>query len=186
MLAKITLALAIAAILGVVSVAHAATKDKADQGGASTSRIVQPLNYQRYGNPRFSPDVPQAPSPVIPDDYEGLNRSQSLDHAAGHFPVRFDQGGPSAADRWTSSIGTFGIMSVAARIVGNAGVCTILTALDVTTELRRATRLDRTHGSSLAKAYVPGFGRAPRLSKPPLDTEEVGRNSNLLASYCDN
>jgi len=79
-----------------------------------------------------------------------------------------------------------GIMSVAARIVGNAGVCTILTALDVTTELRRATRLDRTHGSSLAKAYVPGFGRAPRLSKPPLDTEEVGRNSNLLASYCDN
>jgi hypothetical protein len=71
MLAKITLALAIAAILGVVSVAHAATKDKADQGGASTSRIVQPLNYQRYGNPRFSPDVPQAPSPVIPDDYEG-------------------------------------------------------------------------------------------------------------------
>ena len=70
MLAKITLALAIAAILGVVSVAHAATKDKADQGGASTSRIVQPLNYQRYGNPWFSRD-PQAPDPVIPDDYEG-------------------------------------------------------------------------------------------------------------------
>jgi hypothetical protein len=70
MLAKITLALAIAAILGVISLAHAATKDKAGQGGASTSRIVQPLNYQPYGDPRFSRD-PQAPNPVIPDDYEG-------------------------------------------------------------------------------------------------------------------
>jgi len=70
MLAKITLALAIAAILGVVSVAHAATKDKADQGGASTSRIVQPLNYQRYGNPRFSLE-PQAPHLFVRDDEEG-------------------------------------------------------------------------------------------------------------------
>ena len=115
MLAKTTIALATVVILSVVSVAQAATKDKADQGGASTSRIVQPLNYQRYGNPRFSPDVPQAPSPVIPDDYEGLNRSQSLDHAAGHFPVRFDQGGPSAADRWTSSIGTLLPMELCGR-----------------------------------------------------------------------
>ena len=34
-----------------------------------------------------------------------LDRSQSLDHPAGHFPASFDQGGPSAADRLTSSIG---------------------------------------------------------------------------------
>jgi hypothetical protein len=64
-------------------------------------------------------------------------------------------------------------MSVAARIAGNAGVCTILTTLDVTTELRRAIKLDRTHGTSLAKAYVPGVGRAPSLSMPTLDAEEA-------------
>ena len=34
-----------------------------------------------------------------------VNRSQSLDHPAGLFPVSFDQGGPSAPDRLTSSIG---------------------------------------------------------------------------------
>src|SRR5215813_15018944 len=35
-----------------------------------------------------------------------LNRPPSLDQAAGRFPVRFDQGGPHAADRSTRSIGT--------------------------------------------------------------------------------
>jgi hypothetical protein len=35
-----------------------------------------------------------------------VNRSQSLDHRAGLFPGWLDQGGPSAADRLTSSIGT--------------------------------------------------------------------------------
>src|SRR6516162_3982409 len=35
-----------------------------------------------------------------------LNRSPSLDQAAGLFPVRFGQGRPHAADRSTSSIGT--------------------------------------------------------------------------------
>ena len=34
-----------------------------------------------------------------------VSRSQSLDHGAGLFPASFDQGGPSAADRLTSSIG---------------------------------------------------------------------------------
>ena len=35
-----------------------------------------------------------------------VNRSQSLDHRAGLFPGWLDQGGRSAADRLTSSIGT--------------------------------------------------------------------------------
>src|SRR6516225_3831967 len=61
--------LATAAILGVVSVAQAAAKDKGE--GSVGGRIIQPLNYERYGNPRFFRDVPQAPNPVIPDDYEG-------------------------------------------------------------------------------------------------------------------
>jgi hypothetical protein len=34
-----------------------------------------------------------------------VNRSQSLDRPAGLLPATFDQGGPSAADRLTSSIG---------------------------------------------------------------------------------
>ncbi len=34
-----------------------------------------------------------------------VNRSPSLDHRAGLFPVGFDHGGPSAIDRLTSSIG---------------------------------------------------------------------------------
>ena len=67
MLGKSTIAVATAAILGLVSVAQAATKDKR---GASTSRIVHPVNYQRYGNPRFSLE-PQAPHLFVRDDEEG-------------------------------------------------------------------------------------------------------------------
>ena len=71
MLPKTTIVLATAAILGVVSVAQAA-KDKGE--GSVGGRIIQPLNYERYGNPRFFRDGPQAPNPVIPDDYEGYPR----------------------------------------------------------------------------------------------------------------
>jgi hypothetical protein len=62
MLAKTTIALAIAAILGVVSVAQAAPKDKGDKAG-----LGQPVNYERYGSPR----LPQAPHPIVRDDDEG-------------------------------------------------------------------------------------------------------------------
>ena len=43
MLGKTTIALATAAILGVVSVAQAAAKDKGE--GSVGGRIIQPLNY---------------------------------------------------------------------------------------------------------------------------------------------
>ena|SRR6185312_6927268 len=64
---------------------------------------------------RFVPIAvaPAGSSDVAPDSYpvglrvwQLLNRSPSLDQTAGLFPVRFGQGGPHAADRSTSSIGT--------------------------------------------------------------------------------
>jgi len=67
MLAKTTIALATAAILGVVSVAQAAPKDKGDKTGSVRSRIIQLLHYEWYGSPR----LPQAPHPVVRDDGEG-------------------------------------------------------------------------------------------------------------------
>jgi len=66
MLAKTTIALATAAILGVVSVAQAAPKDKGDKAGPVRTRVIQPVN-QRYG----SPPLPQAPHPFVRDDDEG-------------------------------------------------------------------------------------------------------------------
>jgi hypothetical protein len=69
MLAKTTIALATAAVLGVVSVAQAATRDKGDKAGPVRIRVIQlqPLNYERYGSPR----LPQAPHPILRDDDEG-------------------------------------------------------------------------------------------------------------------
>ena len=71
MLAKTTIALATAVILGLVSVAQAVTQDKGYKASAGMSRSIQPLNYPRYGNPRFFRDEPQAPNPVTVDDVEG-------------------------------------------------------------------------------------------------------------------
>jgi len=71
MLAKTTIAVATVVILGVVSVAQAATKDKGHQAGIGMTRSIQPLNYPRYGNPRFFRDEPQVLNPVTVDDVEG-------------------------------------------------------------------------------------------------------------------
>jgi len=67
MLAKLTIALATAAVLGVVSVAQAAPKDKGDKSGLGRSQVVQPVNYERYG----SQLLPQAPHLFVRDDEEG-------------------------------------------------------------------------------------------------------------------
>src|ERR1700674_4183013 len=45
----------------------------------------------------------------------------------------------------------FGAVPVAAAIVGDAGVCTVLTALDMTAERRSATILDGRHNTSLGQ-----------------------------------
>ena len=76
MLAKTTIALAAATILGVVSVAQAATKDKgkASFARASIMDVLQgriQLLEQRLGSPRLLRNAPQAPTPVIPADNEG-------------------------------------------------------------------------------------------------------------------
>jgi hypothetical protein len=71
MLAKTTIALATAAILGVISVAQAATKAKRDNGGSSRAMIIQPLYHGGYGSPQFFRNEPQTPTPVISNDLEG-------------------------------------------------------------------------------------------------------------------
>ena len=77
MLAKTTIALAAATILGVVSVAQAATKDKGSKAGLARASIMDVLKgriqllEQRFGSPRLLRNAPQAPTPVIPADNEG-------------------------------------------------------------------------------------------------------------------
>jgi hypothetical protein len=71
MLAKTTIALATAAVLGVASVAQAATKDKGNKAGLVRGSIMQLLHYERYGSPRFFRDEPQTPTPAISNDLEG-------------------------------------------------------------------------------------------------------------------
>ena len=77
MLAKTTIALATATILGVVSVAQAATKDKGSKAGLARASIMQVLEgrvqllEERFGRPRLLRNEPQAPTPVIPADNEG-------------------------------------------------------------------------------------------------------------------
>jgi hypothetical protein len=71
MLAKTTIALATAAVLGVVSVAQAATRDKGSKAGLGRGQIMQLLSNERNGSPRFFRNEPQAPTPVISNDSEG-------------------------------------------------------------------------------------------------------------------
>ena len=50
---------------------------------------------------QLAPDM----RPVFAERVARLNCSPSLDHLAGIFPAFPDQGGPTAADLWTSAIG---------------------------------------------------------------------------------
>jgi hypothetical protein len=55
-------------------------------------------------------------------------------------------------------------MPVAARIVSDADVRTILTALDMTAERGSATNLDCCHDAALGEIDVAGIGGAPGLT----------------------
>jgi hypothetical protein len=72
MLAKTTIALAAAAVLGVVSAAHAAIRD--NKGGFGMTKLIPHSYYEVHGNgrPRNELLLPTAlPDPVIRDDFEG-------------------------------------------------------------------------------------------------------------------
>ena len=68
---------------------------------------------------------------------------------------------------------TLGAMAVAAGIVGDARMSTILATLDMTAERGRATNLDRRHDAALSEAYVAGIGRAPRLTVAAEDVRHL-------------
>src|SRR6516164_7866863 len=84
----------------------------AGQCARQASDFKGPFHRNLLGNIKREP---QGGAQVIREELTLVNRSQSLDHAAGHFPVRFDQGGPNAADRLTSSIGTLLPMELCGR-----------------------------------------------------------------------
>src|SRR6516165_6362658 len=56
---------------------------------------------------------------------------------------------------------TLWAMTVAARVVGDAAVATVLAALDMTAEGCRAALLNGRHDLELSEAYVTGIGPAP-------------------------
>ena len=66
-----------------------------------------------------------------------------------------------ATDIWT--------VPIAARIIGDAGVRTVLAALDMTAERGSAANLDRRHDASLGEVHVTGVGCAPSLTMAPED-----------------
>ena len=62
-------------------------------------------------------------------------------------------------------------MAIAARIIGDAGVRTVLAALHVAAERGSATNLDCRHDASLGQVQVTGVGGAPRLT---MAAENIG------------
>ncbi len=58
----------------------------------------------------------------------------------------------------------FRAVPIAARIIGDADVCTVLATLDMTAERGSATDLDCRHDTALGEVDVAGVGRAPRLT----------------------
>jgi hypothetical protein len=66
---------------------------------------------------------------------------------------------------------TLGAMPIAAGVVGDARVRTVLAALDVSAERSRAAVLDRRHDFQLAEADMAGVGLAPRRA---MGSKDVG------------
>jgi hypothetical protein len=66
---------------------------------------------------------------------------------------------------------------IAAGVVGDACVRTVLAALDVTTESCRAATLDRRHHLQLAKAHMTGVGCAPRRSVAAENIRDLQRRA---------
>src|ERR1017187_9297798 len=64
-----------------------------------------------------------------------------------------------------------GTMPVAAAIIGDLRVRTVIATRDMTAEGRRAAVLDRRHYLRLAEAHMAGIGFAPRRS---MATEDIG------------
>ena len=81
------------------------------------------------------------------DDVEIADRQQI--GLAGREPIRRRR----ALTLWA--------MAIAARVVSDAAVATILAALDVPAERGRASLLDRRHDLELTQAHMPGIGSAP-------------------------
>ncbi len=67
---------------------------------------------------------------------------------------------------------------VAAGVIGDDGVSTVLAALDMATERRRAAALDRRHHLQLVEADVTGIGRTPAApwSRKISATSSFGRS----------
>ena len=72
----------------------------------------------------------------------------------------------------------FRAVPVAAGIVGDARVGTVLAALDMTAERGGATNLDRRHDAPLGEAHVAGVGRAPRLTMAAEDIRHLELRPN--------
>src|SRR6202035_3991569 len=67
----------------------------------------------------------------------------------------------------------FGAVPIAAGIIGDACVRTVLAALDMTTEGGSATNLDCRHDPPLGQAHVAGVGGAPRLTMAAEDVRDL-------------
>ena len=64
---------------------------------------------------------------------------------------------------------------VAAGVVGDAGLATILAAFDMTAQRRRSAALDRRHDLQLAKAHMAGMGRTPNRPTVAEDVRHLDR-----------
>ncbi len=58
----------------------------------------------------------------------------------------------------------FRTVPITAGIIGDAGVCTVRAALNMTAQRGSATDLDCRHDASLGEVQVTSVGRAPRLT----------------------
>jgi hypothetical protein len=178
-----------------------------DSGGNLQARIAaHPAAQLCYASPRTGRRHPRDPGVVDPDLTWGW-RSRRARAFEG-----LDDDHPAAATRaaarrrnvfsLTSGLGartlggglargeplprrralTLRAVTVAAGIVGDAFVRTVLAALDVSAERRGPTGLDRRHHLQLGKAHVTGVSLAPRRAMGATTTEAQSTFGNTVST----
>ena len=69
----------------------------------------------------------------------------------------------------------FWAMPIATGVVGDAQVCAVLAAFDMTAQRRCSAALDRRHDLELAEAHMAGMGRTPSRPAVAQDVRHLDR-----------
>jgi hypothetical protein len=117
---------------------------------------------------------------VLESDFRGRCRQGEDDMEIGHRQqLGLPLGQPGSARRSL----TFRAMAVATRVVGNTNEVALRAAFNVTSERRRAARLDRCHDAPIRATEMTGMGHPIGLAMAAEDVRHLERGHDRRASF---